>query len=375
MERLHRNPRNTLNLVLSGGGIKGIAYVGVFEAAEKRGYRWGNIAGVSAGALAGSFVSAGYSVQEIRAIMDAFDFGGLELEEVSKKVSSMYRFPQPGSDTRNYGTMNVYQFLEQLPGDETRATGPSNDTFTSYRSGMIKKAVTFSQEGHVFDGDGLEEWVWKTLERRGIRTFGDLRGGMADKVNPRGYKVRMTAVDATKGRVIVLPDDMADYGMDPDRMEVAKAVRMSTSVPFAFKPVEIKVKKEEMTRVHYIVDGGVFDNFPFWLIENSNVYRKVGFRLDGGEKKLLSWDAPLNLFKSLVAAVHDIGIPKKSYNSGLVANIDTSKVSFLDFNLGEEEKEYLMKAGNRSASFLLGKIKNMEMYRRRRGLTFRLPRL
>jgi len=50
-----------LNLVLGGGGIKGIAYVGVFTEAEKRGYKWANIAGVSAGALAGSYLAAGYS--------------------------------------------------------------------------------------------------------------------------------------------------------------------------------------------------------------------------------------------------------------------------------------------------------------------------
>ena len=47
-----------LNLVLGGGGIKGIEYAGAFNVAEKRGYHWGNIAGVSAGALAGSYLAA-----------------------------------------------------------------------------------------------------------------------------------------------------------------------------------------------------------------------------------------------------------------------------------------------------------------------------
>jgi len=32
----------------------------------------------------------------------------------------------------------------------------------------------------------------------------------------------MTAVDANRGRIVVLPDDISYYGIDPDRLEVAK---------------------------------------------------------------------------------------------------------------------------------------------------------
>jgi len=40
----------------------------------------------------------------------------------------------------------------------------------------------------------------------------------------------MTAVDANRGRIVVLPDDISYYGIDPDRLEVAKAVRMTEAV-------------------------------------------------------------------------------------------------------------------------------------------------
>jgi len=46
--------------------------------------------------------------------------------------------------------------------------------------------------------------VYKTLKRKGIKTFADLRGGRTDRTNPNGYKVRMTAVDANRGRIVVL---------------------------------------------------------------------------------------------------------------------------------------------------------------------------
>ena len=43
----------SLNLVLSGGGVKGIAYIGAFKALDLDGWKVLNIAGVSAGAMVG----------------------------------------------------------------------------------------------------------------------------------------------------------------------------------------------------------------------------------------------------------------------------------------------------------------------------------
>lgn len=97
--------------------------------------------------------------------------------------------------------------------------------------------------------------------------------------------MRMTAVDCNRAKVIVLPDDISYYGIKPDEFEVAKAIRMSTCVPFAFKPVEIKRKDGDKTKTHYIIDGGILDKFPSWLIEDSKKYPTIGFTLDGGEKK------------------------------------------------------------------------------------------
>ena len=77
MSTLYGN--SILNLVLGGGGIKGIAYAGVFTEAEKRRYKWGNIAGVSAGALAGSYLAAGYTAEEITDIMHKFDFSKIDI--------------------------------------------------------------------------------------------------------------------------------------------------------------------------------------------------------------------------------------------------------------------------------------------------------
>ena len=176
-----------------------------------------------------------------------------------------------------------------------------DEGFNTYRGNLFKNIVKYSKQGCLFDGDLLEEWVHKLLAKKGIRTFADLRGGTTDKVNPVGYKVRMTAVDANRSKVIVLPDDLAYYGIDPDNFEVAKAVRMSSSVPFAFKPVEIITQNGDNKKKHYIVDGGVLDNLPLWTISCNRRIPMVACRLDGGKQKP-AYLNPLNIFKGLLAA-------------------------------------------------------------------------
>src|SRR4051812_30573018 len=67
----HLNAQPYKNLVLEGGGIRGIAYTGAFEVLEQHHMLDSvrNIAGTSVGAVAGSLLSAGYKAQEIKELM------------------------------------------------------------------------------------------------------------------------------------------------------------------------------------------------------------------------------------------------------------------------------------------------------------------
>ncbi|WP_234733039.1 patatin-like phospholipase family protein [Tellurirhabdus bombi] len=59
----------TVGLVLSGGGARGIAHLGIIKALQEQGVQIDRIAGTSAGAVAGALLATGYSPDEILEIV------------------------------------------------------------------------------------------------------------------------------------------------------------------------------------------------------------------------------------------------------------------------------------------------------------------
>ncbi|HHV99416.1 MAG TPA: patatin [Clostridiaceae bacterium] len=356
--------RKPLNLVLGGGGVKGIAYIGVFDAVYRRGYGFVNITGVSAGALAGSFAASGFSAYEMWKAMESFGFDEIQLEKAAQRLPVVTGFVSYSRSNLIYGMDSVENFLSQ-------PIFGRNDDFDDWpdiwdrRGNFFKNLILFSKEGSLFDGDYLEEWVYKKLASKGVRTFADLRGGIIDDSNPRGYRIRMTGVDCNRAKVVILPDDMKFYGIDPDKFEVAKAVRISTCVPFAFKPVVIEKKEGNKVKKYNLVDGGVLDRFPDWLITSQRL-PIIGFTLDGGkEETFFNLNTSLDILKSIISAVHNIGVPKNLESKVKYKGaIDTSKVSFLNFNLSKDDKVYLYNSGRQTANIVLNRFEQ-GMYRRR----------
>lgn len=71
-----------IGIALSGGGVKGFAHLGVLKALEEKGIEADILAGVSAGAIVGSFIAAGKKPAEAMELVnksDFFDFAKLSL--------------------------------------------------------------------------------------------------------------------------------------------------------------------------------------------------------------------------------------------------------------------------------------------------------
>jgi NTE family protein len=109
------------------------------------------------------------------------------------------------------------------------------------------------------------------------------------------------ASDITGRRLLVLPRDAPWLGVEePDSFEVALAVRMSTSIPFYFEPVEFR--NPTTGRKHLIVDGGVLSNFPVWLFDSREEPRWPTFGL-----RLVEPEPEVPLDQRMEPAAYPIG--------------------------------------------------------------------
>ena len=62
------------DLVLEGGGVKGLGLVGAVLHLMREGYTFPRVAGTSAGSIVAAFLAAGATAGELAAIMDRLDY-------------------------------------------------------------------------------------------------------------------------------------------------------------------------------------------------------------------------------------------------------------------------------------------------------------
>ncbi len=208
-----------VDLVFEGGGVKGIGLAGAFGHLDAQGFQPQRVAGTSAGAITAALVAAGYSGEELKRLV---------LEEMR------YRKFEDG------GQWPLTQGIEML-----RHKG-------------------------LHPGKYFEGWMREHLEKKGITKFGQLRDPVAGESgsDERHYRLQVIASDLSRERMLVLPRDARQYlGVDPDELEVARAVRMSMSIPIFFDPV-VHQNPADPHDEHVIVDGGLLSNFPIWLFDS-----------------------------------------------------------------------------------------------------------
>jgi NTE family protein len=205
-----------VDLVLEGGGVKGIGLVGAAQVLDEAGYRFERLAGTSAGAIVAAFLAAGFPVGEVTARMRRLD---------------LRRFRDP--------TM-----LSRVP--------------------LVGRTASLLLRRGLYEGRELEEWLRPQLAEQGVRTFGDLRlrGEAAEGLpSEAAYRLVVLATDLSLGRQVRLPWDYRRlYGLDPDEQDVARAVRTSAAIPFFFRPVTLDHGATGATS--YLVDGGLLSSFP-----------------------------------------------------------------------------------------------------------------
>lgn len=307
------------NAVFEGGGVKGIGLVGALLVAEAHGYRWSHVAGTSAGAMIASLVAAGYTASEIKDMIM---------------------------------NLSYFRFRDSRIVDLVPIVGPF---------------INLALDKGIFEGNFLEKWMRKKLAARGVRTFGDLKSPPGDKTFR--YRLMIIASDISRGRMLVLPDDMKEYGLNPDQLEVARAVRMSTSIPFFFKPVPLVYRNSKGKRMtSYIVDGGILSNFPLWLFDEveNELYPTIGFRLvEPSEGKPHRITGPISMLEALFATMmeaHDARALTEK-NAARTICVPTLGVRTIDFNLTRERSLALLESGKKAATAFFATYNPVRYYR------------
>ena len=206
--------------VFAGGGVRGLAHVGALEVAEQRGYRWNHVAGTSAGAIIAALVAAGYNAQALHAIMQEIDYSRFAADP-------------------NYDPLHITEISNLLT------------------------------HGGLHDGSYIETFVREKLQAKGVHTFADLlvQGQEHHPDLFQRYRLTVIVSDITQGRIVRLPQDVHLYGIDPNALDVARAVRMSASIPFFFIPLQLTDANGVRS---CIVDGGLLSNFPLFLFEHTS---------------------------------------------------------------------------------------------------------
>ncbi|OSY87057.1 patatin [Tenacibaculum holothuriorum] len=80
-----------VGLVLSGGGAKGFAHIGVLEAIEKAGVQIDYVGGTSMGSIVGGLYAAGYSPKQIQQVIDKEDFMQLLQDKVPRREKPFFK--------------------------------------------------------------------------------------------------------------------------------------------------------------------------------------------------------------------------------------------------------------------------------------------
>ena len=300
--------------VFEGGGVKGIGLVGAVCRLEEEGYTWRNLAGTSAGAIIAALLAAGYTGNEIKEIILGIDFRKFQDRDL----------------------------LQSIP--------------------LVGKALGLLVEKGLYRGDSFEKWLGDLLRAKGKVKFKDIsRNGKSS--------LKVVASDITRKKLIILPDELKSYGIDPMDFDIAKAIRMSMSIPFYFNPVKLYWSG----KLYYIVDGGILSDFPVWLFDTDRLPDSpvFGLRLISPihGRTIMGKNDFFSYMIDVVKTILDEDDARYISNKSLVRTIPVpcEDVSATEFDISAEKSMKLFKRGYAAANDFLTRWnfdKYVERYRK-----------
>ncbi|HLV40192.1 patatin-like phospholipase family protein [Xanthomarina sp.] len=188
-----------IGLVLSGGGAKGLAHIGVLKVIDSLGIRIDYVAGTSMGAIVGSLYATGYSGKQIDSIFKGVNFDKIINDDLPRAAKTFY---ERDNSERYAVTLPFENFKLRLP----TALSRGQNTLT-----LLSQL---------------------TLHVSNIDDFSKL---------PIPFFCIATNIET--GKAVVL-----------DKGNLAQAVTASGAFPSLFQPIIVDGQ--------LLIDGGVVNNYP-----------------------------------------------------------------------------------------------------------------
>jgi NTE family protein len=265
-----------VGLVLSGGGARGAAHIGVIKALEENNIPIDYVSGTSIGAIIGGLYAMGYTPDEMLELMLSDEFGYWQTGQV--EYNYIYYFKKP-EDTPQF--MNFSVNLQ----DSTRIGGILPGSFVS--------PIQMNQAFMALFAQSTAKAVWN---------FDDLF-----------VPFRCMGADVYGKKAITFRNgDLGD------------AVRVSMTFPFVFKPIW----KDGVP----LFDGGIYDNFPIKVMkEDFNPDFILGSAVRGGGLK--PSENPISQIETMIMQKTEYVVPEED---GMLIEMRLPEVSLLDFYKARE---------------------------------------
>lgn len=267
------NKSQSVGLVLSGGGAKGIAHIGVIQALEDNDIPIDYITGTSMGAIVGGLYAAGYTPAEMMQLIESKGFANWSTGQIDEKLTYFFFKNQPSPSLLN-------------------VTVPTRNDSIKNSSILPSSLISPIPMNFAF----MELFSAYTAQCKG-------------DFNNLFVPFRCVTSDVYhKHKIVCRSGDLGD------------AIRASMSFPVVFHPIE-------MDGV-LVYDGGIYDNFPVDVMRQDFAPDiMIGSDVSAPDKKPQANDI-IQQLEDMIIQNNDYSLPE---NEGVKLKIDLQEFSLLDF--------------------------------------------
>ena len=265
--------RPKVGVVLSGGGAKGFAHIGVLKVLEEAGVKIDYIGGTSMGAVVGGLYATGYSATQIDSIFKATNFDEL-LQDYIPRTSKNF-----------YEKQNDERYAVSLPFRKFSLGVPIALSKGMYNYNLLAKL---------------------THNVRHIRDFNQL-----------SIPFVCIATDIESGKEVIMHSGY-----------LAQAMLASSAFPTLFSPVEIDGR--------LLIDGGVSNNYPVEEIRKMGADIIIGVDVQDDLKDRNALNDATRILVQISNLQMIESMKDKILKTDMYIKPDISKFTVISFDQGEE---------------------------------------